>query len=114
MKIIYIRGGDKHAPHIAEASGMEYGIRGDYIAYATVYMVDVNFKAFQDAAGRFVWNQPEWDRYLEIVKCLRPHQALAVDYMPGCPRDLLWKQIWQLSSLIERVIVCPKFHCPLA
>jgi hypothetical protein len=107
MVIVYVRGGDKTAPKIAEASGMEYGTRHDYTPYAPVYMLDIH------------WDKYDWKDYLAKVKTYQPTMALAPDYYYSWQWTNLNRQISDLRDLqVPHIMVCPKFvgavkHIPL-
>jgi len=98
MKIIYVRGGDKSAPRIAAAGGMEYGTRHDYTPYAPVYMLDIK------------WTQYDWRKYLELIREYKPTLALAPDYEYSWQWTALNRQIDDLRQAgVPNVLVCPKF-----
>lgn len=98
MEVFYVRGGDKTAPAIAEASGMAYGTRNDYKAYAPVVMIDIK------------WKNYDWTRYIRRVDEYQPAMAMVADYQHPDQKELLYSQIKDLERLhIERVMVCPKF-----
>jgi hypothetical protein len=108
LEVYYIRGGDKTAPGIAAACGMSYGIRHDYIAYAPVKMLDVDFHSWM----KLTTDQERayfWDSYVDEIRALKPVLALAVDYMHPDQKSTLYRQIDALKPLIETVLVCPKF-----
>lgn len=95
MEIIYCRGGDKDAPKIAQESGMLYGTRYDYKAYAPVYMLDGG-------------EHPEWTSYLKRATEWQPVLALSGDYFGDT--ETMLRQVDELKALgVERVAVCPKF-----
>lgn len=98
MHVVYVRGGDKHAPGIAEAAGMQYGARHDYTTYADVWMLDIK------------WTRYDWTQYLDIVREQQPVMALAPDYEWGWQWTALRRQIEDLRQLVTHVLVCPKFH----
>lgn len=98
MKVVYVRGGDKLAPKIAELSGMEYGTRHDYKAYAPVYMLDIH------------WRDYDWVDYLAILTAHMPTLAMVADYEHPSQREMMHQQIADLRAIgIERVMCCPKF-----
>lgn len=98
MIFIYCRGGDKQAPLIAQQSGMLYGIRYDYKAYAPVYMLDCGLK-------------PRWAQYKRVVARLRPTFALVPDFET-------YRDIVQINLYIDDLRDCgvpligvtPKFY----
>jgi hypothetical protein len=106
MEIVYIRGGDKHAPEVAKAAGMHYGTRHDYKSYGDVWMLDIK------------WTKYDWRNYLDIVRQHAPMMALAPDYEWPWQWTALQRQIDDLRGLVAHVLVCPKFvgavcHIPL-
>lgn len=109
LEVVYIRGGDITAPSIAAASGMAYGIRHDYTAYAPVYMLDIDFhswlKLTTDCDRAYFW-----DSYMNEVNALQPALALAVDYFHPDQKTTLYRQIDALRDMVETVLVCPKFN----
>lgn len=98
-----VKGGVPAAPELARRSGMAYGIRGDYKAYAWPYAVDIDFEAFR--LGKMTWRD-----YLGQVREHNPVQAMVVDYGPAQPsRRVLYQQIRDLRALgVLRILVCPK------
>lgn len=102
MKIVYVRGGDKAAPKIAELSGMVYGTRHDYKPYAPIYMLDINWKRF------------EWTDYVAKVQEYQPIMAMTPDYESPAQRSNLYRCIRDLKPLVKLVMVCPKFTGALA
>ena len=99
MHIIYVRGGDKSAPDIAFRSGMLYGTRNDYKAYASVFMIDIQWK-------RYIWH-----KYLTCVESYAPVLAMAPDYLDSGQKALLYSQIADLERLgVPEIMVCPKFE----
>jgi hypothetical protein len=101
MKFIYCRGGDKSAPTIAEQTGMLYGIRYDYTAYADIYMLDGGLS-------------PRWSTYIRKVRKLRPQFALVPDYYKS-DTIALNLYIQDLRSLgVVKIGVCPKFAGAIA
>lgn len=98
LKVFYVRGGDKTAPDIATASGMAYGTRNDYKAYAPVQMIDIK------------WTNYDWARYIRRVDEYRPPMAMVADYESPDQKELLYSQIRDLERLqIQRIMICPKF-----
>jgi len=98
MEIVYVRGGDKHAPNIAEASGMAYGVRHDYTPYAPVFMLDIK------------WTKYDWRGYLALIREYKPMLALAPDYEWSWQWTALNRQIDDLRELgVPNILVCPKF-----
>lgn len=97
MEIVYIRGGDKHAPEVAKAAGMHYGTRHDYKPYSDVWMLDIN------------WKKYNWRQYLDIVRQHAPMMALAPDYEWPWQWTALSRQIEDLRRIVTHVLVCPKF-----
>lgn len=102
MEIVYVRGGDKHAPAVAAAAGMRYGTRHDYVAYGDVWMLDIN------------WKRYDWPDYLALVRRYQPAMALAPDYEYAWQWTALGRQIDDLRALVQHVLVCPKFHGAVA
>lgn len=102
MIFVYCRGGDKTAPEVAKAAGIEYGVRGDYKPYAPPYMIDVK------------WRNYDWPRYLRLMEQYAPSVAMVPDYESPEQLPKLLKQIADLESLVGRVMVCPKFDGALA
>jgi hypothetical protein len=102
IEVIYVRGGDKTAPNIAESAGMQYGIRHDYKPYAPVWMLDIK------------WDDYDWQHYLSLIRDYQPVMALVPDYERPEQRDTLLAQIDELRPLVERVLVCPKWHGAVA
>lgn len=104
MDIIFCRGGNKHAPTVAEKSGMKYGIRHDSKAYGDVYFMDIN------------WKKYDWDKYIEKVQALNPVMAMTPDYESPEQRRNLYKCIRDLKTKtnVQRIMVCPKFHGAIA
>jgi hypothetical protein len=100
MDIIYIRGGDKTAPTVANESGMYYGTRHDYQAYADVYMLDIH------------WQKYDWAQYLRLVADYEPIQAMVADYENENQHVVMLNQCYEIARLGVRPIVCIKF--PLA
>lgn len=98
IEVVYVRGGDKAAPAIAESAGARYGTRHDYKPYAPVWMLDIH------------WQKYDWAEYLALVREYQPVMALAPDYERPDQQDTLSSQIDDLRPLVERVLVCPKFH----
>lgn len=115
MKIIYVRGGDKTAPAVAQACGMEYGIRHDYKAYGPVYMLDIDFHKYEhfttDDKRRAFWRG-----YMIAVDKHKPEVAMAADYFDFQSSTALLNE--QLSDLqargVNRIMVCPKFAAAVA
>lgn len=103
--IVMVKGGVVKAPEQARASGMAYGVRGDYRAYDWPYMMDVDFEGY--LSGKTTWAD-----YLERIDHYRPVQAMCVDYGPHQPsREVLYDQICDLRERgVQRVMVCPKFE----
>lgn len=108
MEIVYVRGGDKTAPAIAQASGMAYGTRHDYLPYADVFMLDVDFHRYQKLKTD-EQREAFWQSYLAEVKEHKPFMAMAVDYERPEQRRVLYRQIRDLKPLVTRILVCPKF-----
>jgi hypothetical protein len=103
MDIYFVRGGDKTAPGIAQASGMLYGTRNDYKAYAPPRMLDIQ------------WKKYVWTRYLARADEYRPPLAMVADYEHPDQKELLYRQIHDLERLhIERIMMCPKFNGAIA
>lgn len=102
MIIVYCRGGDKDAPSIAAAAGMAYGTRSDYIPYAPVYMLDINWKSYV------------WADYLDKVRDYKPAMAMTPDYEYPSQRRNLYRCIRDLKPLVSLVMVCPKFPGAIA
>lgn len=100
--IIYIRGGDKTAPGIAKAAGMEYGTRHDYKPYAPVYMLDVNWKKFN------------WTDYLDKVRRYQPAIAMLPDYEYPGQRRQLYQYLREIKPMVAQVAICPKFPGAIA
>lgn len=98
MDIVYCRGNDPTAPRIAALAGMEYGTRHDCKPYAPVWMLDIK------------WDAYDWQKYLSLVAQYRPTIALAPDYLSDDQTPTLLDQIADLRPLVERVLVCPKWH----
>lgn len=99
MEIVFVRGGDKTAPSIAQASGMFYGTRNDYKAYAPVHMIDIQ------------WKDYVWAKYMRRVDEYRPPMSMVADYEHKDQKELMYQQIRDLERLhIERIMICPKFH----
>jgi hypothetical protein len=97
VEIIYCRGGDKEAPKLAQMAGMRYGVRYDYTAYSKdIYMLDGGLA-------------PKWARFIQKARKYRPTFALAPDYYKPDPVHLNL-YIQDLSQLVSRVGVCPKFE----
>lgn len=102
MKFIYCRGGDKDAPKIAQAAGMEYGIRYDYPAYSNVYMLDAGLA-------------PKWTTYKRKVAKHKPTFALVPDFEEY--RDAIQIQLYidDLRAMgVPLIGVTPKFYGALA
>lgn len=97
MDVVFVRGGSKTAPGIAERTGMQYGTRHDYTSYASVFMLDIN------------WKKYDWQQYLSLVRQYAPVMALAPDYEYPFQFTTLQRQIDDLRPLVKRVLVCPKF-----
>lgn len=96
--IIYVRGGNKRAPDIAQRGGMLYGTRNDYKAYGDVYMIDIK------------WKDYDWQKYLNKIEAYRPQIAMVADYEHPSQRQLMYQQIRDLKALgVPRIMVCPKF-----
>lgn len=95
MEIIYCRGGDKTAPMLAAAAGMQYGVRYDYTAYGKVYMLDVGLN-------------PRWAQYIRRAQRLRPAFALTPDYLRP-DQIALELYIQDLAPYTTRIGICPKF-----
>lgn len=102
MDIVYVRGGDKHAPDIAMAAGMYYGTRHDYRSYGQVWMLDIN------------WKRYDWRDYLAMVRKYQPVMAMAPDYEWSWQWTGLQRQIDDLRPLVERILVCPKWRGAIA
>ena len=110
IEIIYVRGGDKTAPAIAEATGMKYGIRHDYTSYApAVHMLDIDFHRYEQLP--FAEKRAFWQVYRARVIELKPTIAMTADYFDFAGSgDLLNEQLHDLQILqVPRVMVCPKF-----
>lgn len=102
IDVVYIRGGSRFAPAVAANAGMRYGIRHDYQAYATVWMLDIHWQLIKSRPG-------EWSRYLDRSRDLKPQQVMAQDFEPCVSPDTLRQQIDDLLTLgVPRVLVCPK------
>jgi hypothetical protein len=102
LEVIYVRGGDKTAPTIAAACGMQYGIRHDYTPYDDVFMLDIHWRAY------------DWQDYLTKVRAYKPTIAMCADFeRPEQYTDLM-QQMIDLRPLVSRVMVCPKFDSALA
>lgn len=113
VNVIYVRGGDKHAPDIAEKSGMEYGIRHDYKAYAPVFMLDIDFHSYEHLPANK--KRAFWQGYKTRAQELRPFVGMAADYFSPDDSDLLSEQLSDLEALsIPVIMVCPKFHGAVA
>lgn len=97
MLFIYVRGGDKTAPHVAQAADWFYGTRHDYPAYTHVYMLDVNWKSY------------DWGDYVAKVKALTPAMALVPDYERPEQRTTMIQQADEICRLGTLPLVCPKF-----
>jgi hypothetical protein len=98
MEIVYVRGGDKLAPKVAALSGMAYGTRHDYKAYASIYMLDIH------------WRNYDWVDYLAILTAHMPTLAMVADYEFPSQREMMLQQIADLRAIgIEHVMCCPKF-----
>lgn len=95
MEIIYCRGGDPQAPALARAAGMRYGVRYDYTAYDTVYMLDGGLA-------------PKWSRYMKRARKLKPAFALVPDYFKPDP-VALHLYLLDLAPHAGRIGICPKF-----
>jgi hypothetical protein len=108
MEVVYVRGGDKTAPEVARLSGMAYGTRHDYKPYAPVYMLDVDFHAYEQLTSE-ADKEAFWQVYLAKVREHRPHMALVPDYMRPTQRAELYRQIRDMKPLVSRILVCPKF-----
>lgn len=107
LRVLYVlvKGGVPQLPDIARATGMAYGVRGDYKAYSWPFMVDVDFESF--LSGALIWSD-----YLSQIRVCNPVQAMVVDYGQHQPsRDVLYQQINDLRMMgITRIMVCPKFE----
>ncbi len=91
-------------PAISRASGMAYGTRSSERARAWPYMLDIDWKKFND--GHFSWND-----YMRLVCEYHPVQAMCIDYESPTQRRQLERQISDLRSAgVLRIMVCPKFH----
>lgn len=106
MKFIYVRGGSKTAPVVANTVGWLYGTRHDYTAYAPVTLLDVDFHNF---------TPDKWQGYIARVQELKPSMALVPDYgqLPNhnVTRYELYSYIHDLILLgVPDVLVCPKFE----
>lgn len=103
MDVVLVRGGDKSAGKVAAASGMLYGTRHDYKAYAPVYMLDIK------------WDDYEWSEYLAIIEKHNPVLAMVADYEFPTQRETMLQQVADLRRIgIERVMCCPKFDGAVA
>lgn len=109
LTIVYIRGGNKSAPLVAQAAGMQYGIRSESKAYGEVYMLDVNFHQWMKL-NTDKERDLFWSAYIAKIGVLKPTLALAVDYMHPAQKTTLYRQIDALQPLVETVLVCPKFN----
>lgn len=95
-------------PTIARASGMAYGVRNSEQARAWPYMLDIDWKKYND--GKFTWLD-----YMSLVHEYHPVQAMCVDYESPEQRPQLERQIADLRAAgVLRVMVCPKFHGAVA
>jgi hypothetical protein len=99
VKVIYCRGGDPYAPQLAQAAGMEYGIRYDYTAYGEVYMLDGGLR-------------PRWTRYVKRARILRPSFILTPDYLSPDPISLQLRI--RDIAFVPRIGVTPKFTGAIA
>lgn len=102
MEIIYCRGGDKNAPHVAKMAGMGYGTHYQYKPYAPVIFVDSGL------------DPVIWPEYYAVVRDLVPAMALVPDYYFPHQLPRVLAQIDSLHALGVIPLVCPKFHGALA
>lgn len=103
MELIYVRGGDKSAPEIAQKGGWHYGIRHDYKPYADVYMLDVK------------WDDYVWSDVLAKAARWQPKRMMVPDLLSPGQVPLMLSQIDDLKSLgVDRVMACPKFFGAVA
>lgn len=102
IDFIYVRGGDKKAPIIAQKAGAKYGIRHDYTPYDDVFMLDIRFKKYI------------WENYLLRARDLRPTYAMVADYEAPSQRNMLYQQIDDIAPYCKRIMICPKFDHALA
>ena len=99
MEFIYIRGGDKTAPEIAERAGMHYGARHDYTTYSEVYMLDIKWKNYR------------WQDVLKKTIEYNCKIAMVADYERKEQRKTMLSQIADLREYTKaKIYVCPKFH----
>jgi GNAT superfamily N-acetyltransferase len=90
-------------PTVARLSGMAYGTRSSETARAWPYMLDIDWKQFND--GKLTW--PD---YMAMVNEYRPVQAMCVDYESPEQLPQLKQQVDDLRAAgVMRIMVCPKF-----
>lgn len=97
MRFFLIRGGDKTAPRIADASGWEYGTRHDYRPYASIGMLDIR------------WDKYNWWDYMRKVRRWQPDIAMLPDFTHARQLDTLMMQYEELKQFVPVVALCPKF-----
>lgn len=106
IELIYIRGGDKTAPILANETGWHYGVRHDYVPYGDVYMLDIH------------WTDYDWSEYMNIVFLHEPIQAMVADLEHESQIEQMLNQCADLLRIGVRPCVCQKFdgavkHIPL-
>lgn len=95
-------------PTVARKSGMAYGVRSSEQARAWPFMLDIDWKKYND--GKLTWSD-----YMQMVEQYRPVQAMCVDYESPEKLPQLRRQIEDLRAAgVMRVMVCPKFDGAIA
>lgn len=102
MDVVFVYGNKPGAAEIAAQAGMHYGVRHDCKPYGQVWMLDIH------------WQKYDWRQYLALVREYRPVVAMAPDYEWHWQWTALSRQIDDLRPLVERVLVCPKWHGAIA
>lgn len=98
MDVVFVYGNSTYAPAVADAAGMRYGVRHDCKAYGQVWMLDIK------------WTKYDWLHYLSLVRQYQPVIAMVPDYEYSWQWTALRRQIDDLRALVQRVLVCPKWH----
>lgn len=97
---IFCEGGNALFPEVAWQSGMAYGVRSDYAAFAYPFMLDAPFKPQN-------WN---WGQHAAAIQRHRPVMALARDYeRPDQREDVLMQLDYFRACGVLRPTVCCKF-----
>lgn len=94
----WVQGGNQYVPVYAKQAGMAYGTRHDTKPHDYCWMLDIK------------WKDYDWAQYMDIVRHLRPVQAMVADYEAPEQRNIMLQQVQQLRDEgVLNIMVCPKF-----